>query len=156
MPKLHDHVAQQLAALPKMSVPELQALWKKTFGQDRPAYLRKDFLVRAIAYRIQENAYGGLNRAIHRRLLDLAKDIQAGTRNGLLDAPRIKPGTRFVREWGGDTHVVTVAEKGFEYRDKRYGSLSEIARAITRTRWSGPAFFGLKAPEARSGGHRRG
>jgi Protein of unknown function (DUF2924) len=94
MPKLHDHVAQQLAALPKMSVPELQALWKKTFGQDRPAYLRKDFLVRAIAYRIQENAYGGLNRAIHRRLLDLAKDIQAGTRNGLLDAPgdTVRPG----------------------------------------------------------------
>jgi hypothetical protein len=33
---------------------------------------------------------------------------------------------------------------GFEYRGKRYKSLSAIARSITGTQWSGPLFFGLK------------
>jgi hypothetical protein len=57
---------------------------------------------------------------------------------------RIKPGTRLIRQWDGQTHQVTVAEEGFEYKGERYKSLSEIARLITGTRWSGPLFFGLK------------
>jgi hypothetical protein len=73
-----------------------------------------------------------------------------------LRPPKIKPGTRLVRGWRGDTHVVTVLEEGFEYRDKRYGSLSEIARLVTGTRWSGPAFFGLKEGSRLSEGPKRG
>jgi hypothetical protein len=57
-----------------------------------------------------------------------------------------KPGTVLVREWAGATHQVTVLEHGMLFRGKRYGSLSEIARVITGARWSGPLFFGLKAP----------
>ena len=56
---------------------------------------------------------------------------------------RIKPGTRLVRDWGGATHHVLVEERGFTYRDQRYGSLSEIVSTITGTKWSGPRFFGL-------------
>ena len=63
----------------------------------------------------------------------------------------IKPGTRLIRQWDGETHHVTVCEQGFEYKSERYRSLSEIARLITGTRWSGPLFFGLKQqPKDRS------
>ncbi|MCI0431136.1 MAG: DUF2924 domain-containing protein [Rhodospirillales bacterium] len=69
----------------------------------------------------------------------------AGTPSAALPvAPRLKPGTRLLWRWGGETHQVTVLEQGFEYRGTTYGSLSEIARAITGSRWSGPAFFGLR------------
>ncbi len=138
-----DDVAQQLDALPRKSKAELKALWRELFGRPHPAYAHKDFLVRALAYRIQENAYGGLDPKVRRRLLQIVQKLESGK---ALPAPlRIKPGTRLVRQWGGNTHIVTVLEEGFEYRDKRYASLSVIARAITGTRWSGPAFFGLKA-----------
>ena len=57
---------------------------------------------------------------------------------------RIATGVQLVREWRGEMHRVTVPEDGFEYRDRRYPSLSVIAREITGTRWSGPRFFGLR------------
>jgi hypothetical protein len=64
---------------------------------------------------------------------------------------RLKPGTRLLRAWQGKTYTVTVADPGFIYEGKTYGSLSVVAREITGTPWSGPAFFGLlkkaKAPE---------
>jgi len=66
--------------------------------------------------------------------------------------PGIKPGTRLVRQWRGQVHVVNVEEKDFEYKGALYQSLSEIARLITGTRWSGPLFFGLKGElNSRSG-----
>jgi hypothetical protein len=59
-------------------------------------------------------------------------------------APQVGPGTRLLRQWQGQMHKVVFASEGFDYRSKRYESLSEIARQITGTRWSGPLFFGLK------------
>jgi len=156
MPKTSADVAQQLKRLLEIGAPELRALWRQTFGRPHPGYVHKDFLVRALGYHIQEKAYGGLSPATRRRLLKLARDIESGAKIALFEAPKIKPGTRLVRGWRGDTHVVTVLEEGFEYRDKRYGSLSEIARLVTGTRWSGPAFFGLKAGSGRSEGPNRG
>jgi hypothetical protein len=64
-----------------------------------------------------------------------------------LSKPRLKAGAVLLREWHGTTHRVTVLEKGFEYRDQRFTSLSEVARRITGSRWSGPLFFGLKTKE---------
>ena len=67
----------------------------------------------------------------------------------------MKPGTKFLREWNGRTHeVIAVADGGFLYRGIAYRSLSAIAREITGTRWSGPAFFGLDA--GRSSGREAG
>jgi hypothetical protein len=56
----------------------------------------------------------------------------------------VQPGAVLVREWRGLSHQVGVLEKGFSFRGKHYRSLSEVAREITGTRWSGPLFFGLK------------
>jgi hypothetical protein len=65
--------------------------------------------------------------------------------------PSLRPraGVVLVREWGGVTHQVKVLEDGILFRSKRYNSLSEVARVITGSRWSGPLFFGLKAAAAR-------
>jgi hypothetical protein len=141
-------VAQQLKALEKMGAPELRALWQATFGRPQPRSVQRDFLMRALAYHFQEKAHGGLSAALRRRLLAYAEEVALKGRIASLDSPRIKPGTRIVRAWGGETHVVTARESGFEFRGKRYASLSEIARRITGTRWSGPAFFGLKRATA--------
>ncbi len=58
--------------------------------------------------------------------------------------PTLAPGTRLLREWQGATHEVLVLPRGFEYQGKTFSSLSAVARAITGTAWSGPAFFGIK------------
>lgn len=52
---------------------------------------------------------------------------------------------RLVREWQGRVHVVEVGDdEVIRWDGREWRSLSEVARAITGTRWSGPAFFGLK------------
>ena len=98
-----------------------------------------------LAHHLQEKTFGGLPTTTRSQLLRIA---QASERDEAV-APsrqyRLKLGTRLVRTWKGEAHPVRVVERGFEYKGKRYASLSEIARLITGTRWSGPAFFGLRA-----------
>jgi Protein of unknown function (DUF2924) len=101
-------------------------------------------MVPFLAYRIQENRYGGLKPSTRAELRRIVRNLGKDASNGQLSRPRMKPGTRLYRRWRGETHEVVVTDSGFEYRGAAYQSLSEIARKITGTRWSGPAFFGLK------------
>ena len=95
----------------------------------------------------QEQAYGGLNPEAQRELNQLIK-LHANKSGNRTEPPRrIKPGAIVLREWKGQTHRVTVLSKGFYYNEQTYLSLSEVARAITGTRWNGPRFFGLRKPE---------
>lgn len=106
-------------------------------------------MIQAIAYRLQEKAFGGLSSVSHAKITGArgAKRIER-TR---IDRS-VKMGTRFIREWQGRTvEVVADGSGGYLYRSRTYKSLSAIAREITGTRWSGPAFFGLTA--AREGDH---
>jgi|SRR5581483_5981325 len=137
-------VQNQLENLPKMSKAELLTLWQKLFKTTAPAKLRRELLVRILAYRIQEQAFGGLSNSVRRRLRQLAAALESNPCAALPNVRPIKPGTRLIRQWQGKTHQVTVGEGEYEYGGRRYGSLSEIARVITGTRWSGPLFFGLK------------
>jgi hypothetical protein len=137
-------VGKELASLPKMAKAELLDLWKESFGKRPAKGMRRDLLIRFLAYRIQEQAYGGLKPETHKRLDDLARRFEANPNASISDAPQIKPGTRLIRDWRGQSHSVTVLEKGYEHAGKRYASLSQIARMITGTRWSGPLFFGIK------------
>ena len=139
-----EDVAAKLAALPTLSTEQLRAEWRRLY-RTQPPRLSRDLMVRALAYRLQELAYGGLSKATKRRLLTLAKSLQDTGRVAPDPGTRLKPGARLVREWHGRTHTVTVAEQGFAYRDRTYASLSAIARDITGAHWSGPRFFGLKA-----------
>ena len=138
-------VAAQLKDLPGASRPALQALWLKRFGSPPRFRAHSDLLRLILAYDLQEKAEGGLTQAVRRRLRALAEQAGKRGRAPKPATPRLKAGTRLIREWRGQTHVVSVLEDAVEYRAKRYGSLSEVARLITGTRWSGPAFFGLKS-----------
>jgi hypothetical protein len=105
--------------------------------------LSRDLLIRGVAYKVQEQAHGGLSLGIKRRLHSLSEG--SDLRGGASGAPAItlKPGTKLVREWHGHAHTVSVLDDGFEYRGERYPSLTRIARRITGVHWSGPLFFGI-------------
>ena len=113
---------------------------------NRPVHpkLRRDLRIPILAYRIQEKAYGGLKPSTRKRLQRLAEELERDPKAQIQSHQQIKTGTKLLRQWQGETHNVMVADDGFDYRNKRYKSLSEIAREITGTRWSGPLFFGLK------------
>ena len=130
--------------LPRLTRAELLALWTELFGRPPPPNANHNLLRCALAYRLQEQAHGGLRSVTRRRLRRLAEDIEGGATPTVRTAAHIKSGTRFIRQWQGKTHTVTVADDGYVYRSRRYRSLSVIAREITGTRWSGPLFFGLK------------
>lgn len=139
-----DAVEPGLAALPTLSKEALRDLWKQVFGSTPPTQLRRNLMISILAYRIQENAFGSLSTRAQQRLLDLSRALEKGKDPVVARAPRVRPGTRLVRQWGGQVHLVSVESKGYEYQGARYRSLSEIARRITGTRWSGPLFFGIK------------
>jgi hypothetical protein len=132
-----------------MRKAQLLVLWKQMFTTLPPRQARRDLLIRFVVYRMQEQAYGGLSPATHERLKELARKFETNPNVELSDAPRIKPGTRLIRDWRGQSHRVTVLQNGYEYAGKRFSSLSQIARLITGTRWSGPLFFGLRGSHAR-------
>ena len=135
--------ATDLAALRELSRAELKQRWKDLYGSACPARMSGVLLLRALAYRMQEQVLGGLDRVTRRRLTRAAEDLAAG-RPPATRAPKIKPGTRLLREWNGVVHEVIVLESGVQYRDDSWPSLSAVAREITGARWSGPRFFGLK------------
>jgi hypothetical protein len=141
---MHDKVANRLDSLAKMSTAEMGDLWLELFGGSPPVKVRRELRIRILAYKIQEQAFGGLSTRTRRRLKQIAISLENGNSKLNIDQGPIKPGTRLIREWRGKTHTVSVTETGFEFQGSQYRSLSEIARLITGTRWSGPLFFGLR------------
>ncbi len=137
-------VSEKIAGLQGLDTPALRARWDEAFGRPAPKHMSRDLLLRALAYHVQEQAEGGLNKAALRRLTKLAHSDDKGVQAATSPATRLKPGVRLVREWHGEVHEVIVLDEGFDYQGTRYASLSRIARAITGTRWSGPLFFGLR------------
>lgn len=135
-------VADEVARLDALALGELRRRWVQLTGAPAPR-VGTGMLRRALAWEIQARALGGLTRAASQALDQLAR--------GRSRTQAAQPGTRLVREWAGKVHVVTVDEDGVVRWDGRsWRSLSEVARAITGTRWSGPAFFGLrKSTDAR-------
>lgn len=126
-----------------LGIDALRTRWRMTFGAVPPPGLTKDIMSRMIAYRIQEEAFGGLDRELVKLLDRLAR----GEKTNELDR-RLKPGTVLIRECRGERHEVTVVSDGFRWKDKTWSSLSTIAKAITGTAWNGPRFFGLRGPSA--------
>jgi hypothetical protein len=147
-PKIDAH---HIDVLNDLDSAALRALWIEHFGRPPPFRARTSLLVDCLAYRIQEQAYGGLALATRTRLRKLATDVIDGKKPIVLFHSSIKPGTRLIRAWGGQTHEVQVIDSGFTYRDQRYTNLSEIARVITGSRWSGPLFFGIRKDQAGRG-----
>lgn len=142
---MENNVLAQLAALPEKSTAELKQLWRKLYHREPPPYNRP-FLVKRLAYRIQELAFGGLSVRAEAKLKALVAEEDRRVKGKQPVRKRDRPisGTRLIREWQGVEHTATVLDDGFEYQGRKYKSLSAIARAITGTRWSGPLFWGLR------------
>jgi Protein of unknown function (DUF2924) len=121
-----------------MNVDALRACWRETLGSDPPPAFAKDLLARAISYRLQEQALGGLNATTARLLRSL-------TNPGAEPPRQVKVGSVIVREHKGVVHEVLVVPGGFRWRGEAYASLSTIARKITGVSWNGPRFFGLRS-----------
>jgi hypothetical protein len=140
-----DSVLAQLAALPAKTTPELKQLWRELYDREPPSFNRH-FLVKRLAYRTQELAYGGLSVRAEAKLSALIEeeDRRLKGKQPVRKGDRPIAGTRLIREWQGVEHCATVLDDGFEYQGRRYKSLSAIARAITGTRWNGPLWFGLR------------
>lgn len=134
-------MAGEVEGLKGLDAPALKRRWVQLYGTAAPSGLDRRLLIRALAYRMQERALGGVKPATRRLLLQIAHRLTTG--RPVLPCTSARPGTVLVREWHGTTHRVTVLTDGCAWRGHRYRSLSEVARAITGTRWSGPRFFGL-------------
>lgn len=132
MSKLED----QLAELETLAKGDLKDRWATVTGRPVPKVSVK-LLRLALSYEIQAKALGGLSRKTRQRLEQVAA--------AKTETKDVRPGMRLAREFGGKVHVVTIGEAGeILWNEREWGSLSEVARAITGTRWSGPAFFGLR------------
>ena len=158
MAKPENRLLNEIAGLRKLTVGDLRQRYLGVFGE--PTMSRnKDYLFKRIAYRLQEKKYGGLTPRARAKAEELGSNAPIRRRfhtealeevapSGDRD-PRLPPaGTVLRRVHGGEEHQVTVLANGFEYRGKRYGGISVIAREITGTRWNGFGFFGLLAKES--------
>ncbi len=133
-----------LESLCALKPDDLAERWRSLFGSDPPARLRRPLLIQALAYRLQEKAFGGLKPATRRVLESQAGDAGARRPTTVHSNFQVRAGAVLIREWHGTKHQVTALKDGFMFRGKRFQSLSKIASEITGTRWSGPLFFGLK------------
>lgn len=139
-------VATQVAALSGLSYEALLDEWKRLYRSPAPKRISRSLLELGVAWRIQEAALGGLSRPVKRQLNEMAGAVASNGTAKETHSTTLKPGARLVREWRGATHDVLVLDGGYEWNGRIWRSLSEIAREITGTRWSGPRFFGLEKP----------
>lgn len=127
---------------------ELISLWDELFDQRPPLHLRKEYLIKHISWELQARKSGGYSMQIKQTLENLSEKLsnkklasKSSNRNNIFN---IKAGTRLMREYKGENHTVLALNKGFQYNNKTYNSLSSIANDITGTRWNGKVFFGVK------------
>jgi hypothetical protein len=137
-------LAAEILSLSKLDIDRLRERWKAIYGKPPSREIGRSFLNRAISYRLQERAYGGLKPSTC-RLLARAVEGSATGSSKRHQTRMAQSGTILIREWQGTAHRVTMLVDGVSFNGKRYRSLSEVAREITGSRWSGPRFFGLRS-----------
>jgi hypothetical protein len=150
-----EEVDAEIARLRALGLAELRARWHTVFRRRAPPHLPRHILFRVLAYQLQADHWGDLGSEA-RRLLDRVALSGEGEKL-VTDLNRrrnaLQPGTMLVREWNGTPHRVRVLAEGFAWENRTFDSLSQVAFAITGTRWNGPRFFGLRdkpAKEARA------
>jgi hypothetical protein len=154
LPKSHEALSRRLASLRSLPIKQLKQRWRTLYSSVPPLRVSRELLIRAVAYRIQEQVLGGLKPSTRRLLERLACDARSGRPLKLSPRAPASAGTVLMRDWQGITHEVKVLDRGVLYKRKRYRSLSEVARLITGARWSGPLFFGLRSQGETSRGSK--
>ena len=139
----------EIGALQDLPIHDLKIAWRQLYRAEPPRCMSRDLMIRALVYRIQERAHGGLAPATKRKLRSLIAELEAKGTQVFDPGISLKPGARLVREWAGRTHTVIVLENGFDYDGERYPSLTKIGAKITGAHWSGPRFFGIRKPTTR-------
>jgi hypothetical protein len=149
-----NDIEAEIAHLRDLDLSGLRARWHTMFRRKATDHLPRHLLYRILAYRLQADRFGDLDRDTQ-RFLD---QVAAETRNAN-EIPKVgnqasrhglQPGTTLVREWDGKPQRVMVLEDGFAWNGTTYRSLTEIAFAVTGTRWSGPRFFGIRNPSEKT------
>jgi len=138
-----EALTAEIAGLSKLDNDELRERWRAMYGKAPSGHIGRSFLVRAIAYRLQERAYGGLKPSTRRLLARVSEETATASSPKKPQIRMAQSGTILIREWQGNAHRVTMLDDGVSFNGKRYRALSEVAREITGSRWSGPRFFGL-------------
>jgi hypothetical protein len=138
-------LSREIRTLPDLTIDELKLRWRSLYECSPPGRCSKKLLVAAIAYRMQERVFGGLKPSVLSQLECASDDAGASRNSHPRPVTKASTGTVLIRDWRGKSHHVTVLERGVLYCDKNYRSLSQVARVITGTHWSGPLFFGLKS-----------
>ena len=139
-----EESAREITQLPALDVSALRQRWATLFRAEPSPNLGRGLPIRAIAYRLQEKASPSLKPATQRVLDRIADNRSSAAPQAFPQRRRATAGTVLIRQWRGVSHRFTMLDTDVVYRGRRYKSLSEVARAITGSRWSGPLFFGLK------------
>jgi hypothetical protein len=153
-------LSAELAKLEKLGLDDLRLQWRNRWGRLAPARLPRGLLYRVMAYRLQAETFGDLDRETKRLLDRLAEQTpsEALTGDGSSTASTkaaasppapadysaplvLKPGALLTREWQGRMERVMVLEEGFAWNGKTYSSVSAVALAITGVKWNGRRFF---------------
>jgi hypothetical protein len=133
-----DTITEEVRALARLDLEGLRSEWRRRYGP--PPKLRStDLLVQLLAWRIQAEAFGGLDAETRSTLFRKSLPVAA---------PTLRAGVRLEREWRGTTQSVEVVDGGFRWEGRVYPSLSQVAQAITGVKWNGPRFFGLRQAAA--------
>ena len=146
MQPITDDLRQKdITVIPTLSKTELHARWERLEGA-KPPNIPIGLLRLLYAQRVRERAYGGIPAWVLAEFDRVLLESRKPREKKRVDSVRrsLSVGTRLVREWNGKTVSVEVRQEGYLYADRLYGSLSEIARAVTGAHWSGPRFFGIK------------
>ena len=159
-----DHT---IAGLVELDVNGLCLQWRNRVGGTPPAHLPRWLLTRVLAYRIQAAGLGGLDKETQ-RVLRQPKGERLGSAEGrpfearvptTREGAKLRAGALLVREWNGKLERVMVLDKGFAWNGVTYGSLSQVAKAMTGASWNGHRFFGLrtaKSERSAAAGRREG
>lgn len=134
-----EAIAAEIEWLTGLPPKDLRAVWTAEFRREPPKGLWPDLLLKTLAWRLQEKAFGGHEKATLKRLKAYVRQRPGDPR-----CQRLKVGTVLIREYGGTRHTVTIVPEGFVWQEKTYSSLTTISRLITGVNWGGPRFFGLR------------
>jgi len=157
---MDEKISQQIQTLKDARLPQIQARYKELFNGVEPPSNNKPYLIKKIAYRLQEMAEGGLSDETKTRIIDLIDKydpinnkalrpqvVSAGKNVVSIPFMRDKrlpiPGSVIQKKYKDQDIHVKVLDKGFEYNDKYYKSLSAIAFELTGAHWNGFSFFNL-------------
>jgi hypothetical protein len=141
-----------VSGLADLDADQLRLQWRNHLGGTAPAHLPRWLLLRVLAYRLQAAALGDLDKATVRSIrasrddaIDLSSSPFKTRKPRTRDGTGLNSGALLVREWQGKLQSALVLDKGFAWNGQTFGSLSQVAKAITGTSWNGHRFFGLRS-----------